>query len=102
MRFSLSEEVVKFLVLSLIPPKGMLTLDAFVEKLYEHFGMVIGPKEYRTEMEKGYLQPFSELSFLEDNLHAFAGKLKGCGFLRDLSDATSIVENPYDAEDETT
>lgn len=101
-RFSMSEEVVKFLVLSLIPPREMLTLDAFVEKLYEHFGMVIGPKEYRREMENGYLQPVSELSFLGDNLRAFAAKLKGCGFLRDLSDATSIVENPYDAEDETT
>ena len=40
------------------------------------------------------------LSFLEENKIAFSQKLKECGFLRDLSDATAIVENPYESEDE--
>ena len=42
-----------------------------------------------------------DFSFLEANLDAFAQKLKDCGFLRDLSDATSIVENPYEREEVT-
>ena len=41
----------------------------------------------------------SDLSFMDENKVAFSEKLKECGFLRDLSDATSIVENPYDKED---
>jgi len=37
---------------------------------------------------------------MEENERAFAQKLKECGFLRDLSDAISIVENPYEREEE--
>lgn len=93
MRFTLSEEIIKFLVLALIPPKSMITLDKFVEELYEHFGMVIGPEQCKD------LPSIGDSSFMNDNLRAFAQKLKDCGFLRDLSDATSIVENPYDYEE---
>lgn len=100
MRFSLSEDIVKFLVLSIIPPKHMITLDEFMDLLHEHFGMVIGAAQYRKEMTNNMLPPISDLSFMEENKNAFSEKLKECGFLRDLSDATSIVENPYDKEEE--
>lgn len=99
MRFSLSEDIIKFLVLSLIPPKQMVTLDAFAELLYEHFGMVIGPEQYDLEMRRGSVAEIGDTSFMTLNLQALAQKLKECGFLRDLSDATSIVENPYERED---
>ena len=99
MRFSLSEEIIKFLVLSMIPPKQMVTLDDFASLLYEHFGMVIGPEQYEIEMRRGSVAEVGDTSFLALNLQAFAQKLKECGFLRDLSDATSIVENPYERED---
>jgi len=95
MRFTLSEDIIKFLVLSLIPPRKMVTLDAFVDDLYNHFGMVIGPEQYQAEMRRGSVAEVGDFSFLKANLDAFAQKLKDCGFLRDLSDATSIVENPY-------
>lgn len=101
MRFSLSEDIIKFLVLSVIPPKNLITLDEFMEQLYYHFGMVIGPQQYQREMEKGSVKRIGELSFMEENKRAFAQKLKDCGFLRDLSDATSIVENPYESEVES-
>jgi hypothetical protein len=101
MRFTLSEDIIKFLVLAIIPPKQMITLNTFVESLYEHFGMVIGPEQYREEMTKGSVSEVGDFSFLEANLDAFAQKLKDCGFLRDLSDATSIVENPYEREEVT-
>ncbi len=100
MRFSLSEEVIKFLVLSIIPPQGMITLDEFIGLIYEHYGMVIAPAHYRKEMNRGSVAEIGDLSFLEGNKAALAQKLKDCGFLRDLSDATSIVENPYESEGE--
>lgn len=100
MRFSLSEEIIEFLVLTVIPPKHMITLDEFVNQLYEHFGMVIGAKQYKKEMSNGVLTSVSDLSFMEENKKAFAQKLKECGFLRDLSDATAIVENPYEMEED--
>lgn len=98
MRFSLSEDIIKFLVLSIIPPKKMITLDEFVELLYQHFGMIISSEQYKKEMALDHVKLVSDFSFLEENKLAFAQKLKDCGFLRDLSDATSIVENPYEQE----
>lgn len=99
MRFSLSEDIIKFLVLSIIPPKKMITIDEFIDLLYRHFGMVIGPEQYKEEMDRGYVPQVSDSSSLDANKKAFAQKLKDCGFLRDLSDATSIVENPYEQEE---
>lgn len=100
MRFSLSEDIIKFLVLSLIPPKKMITLDEFMELLYRHFGMVIGKEQYLREAARGSVKKPGDTSCLEENKRALAQKLKDCGFLRDLSDATSIVENPYESEDD--
>ena len=34
-------------------------------------------------------------SLLRENEEALKDMLKACGFLRDLSDATAIVENPF-------
>ena len=96
MRFSLSEDVIKFLVLSLIPPRNMITLDEFMELLHEHYRMIIGPQQYRYEMELGNVPEVGDFSCFEENKKALSQKLKDCGFLRDLSDATSIVENPYE------
>lgn len=98
MRFTLSEDIIKFLVLSIIPPKKMITLDEFIELLYQHFGMVIGSQQYKCEMERNHVKTVGDFSFLDENKKAFSQKLKDCGFLRDLSDATSIVENPYEQE----
>lgn len=98
LRFSLSEEAIKFLVLSLIPPRSMVTLGEFIDLLYKHFGMVIDQEKYAEEMSCGSLMELSDLSFLNANKEALSQKLKDCGFLRDLSDATSIVENPYEEE----
>lgn len=98
MRFSLSEEIIKFLVLAMIPPKKMVTLDEFMESLYTHYGMVIGEGQYRKEMERGFVKKLGDLSFLKQNKMALAQKLKDCGFLRELSDDISIVENPYESE----
>ncbi len=100
MRFTLSEEIIKFLVLSILPPKGMVTLDEFIEQIYVHFGMIVAPDQYKTEVEAGLLYPLGDYACLEDNKKALSQKLKDCGFLRDLSDATAIVENPFESEEQ--
>lgn len=98
-RFTLSEEVIKFLVLAIVNPQGKITLNTFASLLYDHYGMIIGPAEYEIAAAERIVPQISDTSFLQNNLEAFSQKLKDCGFLRDLSDATSIVENPYDAEE---
>lgn len=94
-RFTLSEDVTTFLILSLIEPGDRMTLDMFLHKLYEHYHIVIGPEEFKAS-QKGDEQLSKSLrhSFVA-NVEAFRLFLKNIGFLRELSDATSLVVNPY-------
>ena len=95
-RFSLSEPLVRYLVLALVPPASKITLDTFLDKLYEHFRIVIGPEQYRKAAAERRETVLKEMSdYYLRNQQGFQDYLKRCGFLRDLSDATAIVENPY-------
>ncbi|KQL35262.1 hypothetical protein [Psychrobacillus sp. FJAT-21963] len=90
MRMSLNENLVKILVLTLIKPGERLLFTTFLELCCEHYNIVIGPKEAE--------QHFEDISYLNDfneNEQIFLELLRNCGFLRNLSDATSIVENPF-------
>jgi len=94
MRFSLNENLVKVLVLSLVEPGERILFSTFLSKCYEHFKIIIGLKEAaihsaNTNKELKHLEDFDE------NEKVFLQLLKDCGFLRNLSDATSIVENPF-------
>ena len=95
-RFSLSEDIIKFLVLSLVPPKKKMTLNMFLEKLYSHYAIVIGPNEYKKSIGTGRKLEASLANSFVENVNSFQSFLKATGFLRELSDATSIVVNPYD------
>lgn len=95
-RFTLPESLARYLTLSLIPPKGKVTLDTFLDKLYDHYRIVIAPAQYRRAIAEG-CWPYAEnmTDSFETNARAFQAFMKQCGFLRDLSDATAIVTNPY-------
>ena len=69
-----------------------MTFDRFLDKLYLNYGIIIG-NEQLTKIDKKYLN--IDLSFLEINKKDLQVMLKDSGFLRELSDSTSIVENPY-------
>lgn len=99
MRFTLSEEIIKFLVMSIIPAGSKITFEYFLQLMFEHFGMVVSPEHYKMAAEKGMVMHNDNVTFLNSNKAAFSQKLKECGFLRDLSDATAIVENPYEKEE---
>lgn len=94
MRFSIDDSIIRFLVLSLIKPESKVTLKTFLNRLYEHYGIVIGPVEYELYVQENNLEE-GDISFLNDNLMEFQKLLRNNGFLRELSDATSIVENTY-------
>lgn len=92
MRFSLSEQLLKLLVIILIEPGERMLLDSFLNKCYERYKIIIGPVEAKLHWnEKSDI----DWSSFNDNLEIFQQMLKDSGFLRDLSDATSIVENPF-------
>lgn len=89
MRFTLNDNIIKFLVIALIEPGKKITLDTFLNKLYEHFRIVIGPGSIQELFD-------SDISCLQYNLEEFQILLRKNGFLKELSDSTSIVFNPYD------
>lgn len=94
-RFTLSEDIVSFLVLAVLKPGEKMPLHSFLQKLYENYSMVIGPNEYRKATgEDGDLSLSLSNSF-NDNVYAFQKFLSSSGFVEELSDATSIVVNPY-------
>jgi hypothetical protein len=93
-RFSLSEDLVKFIVLSIIKPQEKMTFDMFLDEVYRHYNIVIGAKQYKECTNEVDLDAEQASSFAFNELK-FQDFLKDTGFLRDLSDATSIVANPY-------
>ncbi|MBZ9634603.1 hypothetical protein [Clostridium sp. FP1] len=94
MRFTLSDDIIRFFVLALIPPSSKMTIDTFLRKLYNHFGIVIGPKQYNKYVNDRGVN-LTEASYLKYNLDEFQVLLKKNGFLKELSDATAMVINPY-------
>lgn len=94
-RFTLNEKVLKYLVLSLVKPDTKMTLDRFMNKLFEHYRIVIGPEEFSKFCKNDNKYNKLDIIFFEKNKRDFQIMMKECGFLRELSDSTSIVENPY-------
>ncbi|WP_251629691.1 hypothetical protein [Niallia sp. MER TA 168] len=92
MRFSFNEDLIKLIVIVLIEPGERMLLNTFLEKCYEHYKIIIGPKEAKIHWNE---EPNLDFSPFDENLEKFQQALKDSGFLRDLSDATSIVENPF-------
>ena len=95
MRLSINDSIIRFLVLSLVEPETKITLRTFIKKLYKHYGIVIGPEEYNQYIQENNIDTNKDVSYLNYNLIEFQNLLRKNGFLRELSDATSIVENPY-------
>ncbi|MGX1194604.1 hypothetical protein [Metabacillus sp. SLBN-84] len=92
MRFNINEHIVKVLVLALVPPGERMLYTTFLTKCYDHFKIIIGPNEAKNHwLENKHL----DLTMFDLNSVKFQAMLKDCGFLRDLSDSTSIVENPF-------
>lgn len=92
MRFGINEEIVKVIVLAIVPPGERMLYTTFLSKCYEHFKIIIGSKEAQSHWsDNNHL----DLTMFNVNSEKFQGLLKSCGFLRDLSDSTSIVENPF-------
>lgn len=94
-RFTLNEKILKYLVLSTVKPNSKMTLDRFIEKLFDHYGMVIGTEQFIKISKENERYKNLDATILEKNKKDFQIMLKECGFLRELSDSTSIVENPY-------
>lgn len=90
--FNASDEFLESLVLANI--SGPLTVDDFIGRLYERYGLVIGPQEARMAFPGGDI----DITMFEDNLQRLEHRLQGLGFVRRLSDDVAFVFNPYSEE----
>ena len=70
-----------------------------LEKRDQNYRIVIGPEEDRKSMQDASMDSSLANSFSE-NVVAFQQFLRSTGFLKELSDATSIVINPYEPIEE--
>ncbi|GAB4533305.1 MAG: hypothetical protein Fur0018_22510 [Anaerolineales bacterium] len=88
-RFVLGDNLLKALTLANIPPGSGMTYDAFLARLYERYGLVIGPVEVR---ESGLLERQRiNAEYYDRNRAALLEKMKHAGLAVEYSDATAVV-----------
>ncbi len=92
-RYTLSDNVVKVMVLSLLRPGDKMEFSDFVNRVWENFGLIIGLNE--ADHTGIYKESKLNIKYFEDNLDQFRIRLKNNGLLREYSDATAMVKNPY-------
>jgi hypothetical protein len=92
-RFVLPNSIIRLLVASLIKPGERIRLTEFYRRIFAHFGIAIRSNELAVALN--WLgNPNSVVSVAQDTTW-FEDELQRGGFLIALSDAVSIVQNPY-------
>jgi len=95
--FTLNDKILRYLVLALVRPGQKCTLDSFKSALYRHYGMAFAGDQLKQACR------WSDLAPLEDAISPsaswFEEMLRTAGFLIHLSDACSLVHNPFDGDD---
>lgn len=92
-RFVLSDKVLRYLVLALIPPGAKMTLASFTDRMFNHYGMAVSGAALKKAVQWSY--PRQELHFSELQKKWLEDSLLTAGFLIPLSDAVSQVHNPF-------
>lgn len=92
-RFTLNEKLLRYMMLSIVAPGQRMTLTSFQKNLFNHYGISIAGEQLRkgvkwTLSDQDISVPYSEQQWFED-------ALKASGFLIPLSDAVSLVHNPF-------
>lgn len=95
-RFVLRENLLRYLVLALVPPGARMRLTTFLKLLHRHYGAAISGTLLDdaiawTSPEQRVQAPSERKKWLED-------KLLATGFLIPLSDAVSLIHNPFSEE----
>lgn len=95
-RFVLPDNLLRYFVLALVPPGKRMRLNTFLKVLYRHYGAAVsGPlledAVAWTYPDQRFRPPPEQVQWLEE-------KLLTTGFLTPLSDAVSLIENPFGEE----
>jgi len=92
-RFVLSDHIIRYLVLALMRPGERCTLDTFKDLMFAHYGLAIDGKYIQRVCAWSDYPSLSESETGNDDW--LVQKLRASGFLIHLSDACSLVQNPF-------
>ena len=87
--FNISDDMIHALVLSNVTTD--IELDLFLRKIFQRYGLVIGPKQ----AEEAFVRPRVDITKFESNLVAFESRLSQLSLAKRHSDDCAIVINPY-------
>ena len=96
-RFIMTDRLMRYLVAVLLPPGERCTYEEFLHRLYQHYGIAV-EGEYLTDAAIWTGLPANS-SIQPENGSSLKEMLRAGGFLTDLSDAYSIVHNPFGDEE---
>ena len=94
LRYAPQDLLMKSLVLCIVPER--MEFQDFLEKLYDHFGFIIGDKQATAYISSGRAD---QEAFAENALR-LEQRLASMGLLKRLSDACAYVENPFAVQGE--
>ncbi len=92
-RFVLQENLLRYFVLALIPPGERMRLTTFLKALYRHYGAAVSGTLLNDAIAWTY--PDQKLSAPAGHKQWLEEKLLATGFMTPLSDAVSLIENPF-------
>jgi hypothetical protein len=92
-RFVMTEKVLRYMVMTLVRPGERLTYDEFLERLYCFYGIAVESPQLMDAMVWSGLP--ANQSVQSDRESWLCQMLRAGGFLTELSDARSIVCNPF-------
>ncbi len=92
-RFVMTEQVLRYMVMTLARPGERLTYDEFLERLYCFYGIAVEPPQLMDAMAWSGLP--ANQSVQSDRKSWLCQMLRAAGFLTELSDARAIVFNPF-------
>jgi len=92
-RFIMTDSLLRYLIIALLRPGERVPYQDFLKRMYLHYGIAVEGEHLNDALvwsdmpENNAIQPVKG-SWLQEMLRA-------SGFLTDLSDAWSIVKNPF-------
>jgi hypothetical protein len=89
----MTEKVLRYMVMTLVRPGERLTYDEFLERLYCFYGIAVESPQLMDAMVWSGLP--ANQSVQSDRESWLCQMLRAGGFLTELSDARSIVCNPF-------
>lgn len=92
-RYYITDNFLKVLVFANVPPTEELEFSSFLNELYKKYGIVIGENE--AKQSNLYQNSGLNIDYFQKNEKSLRLKLKQNGLLKEFSDATAMIINPY-------